>query len=182
MAGEMRALTVKQLWAGCIAHLDKRVENRPKRFPPALLGQPIAIHAGLSVDKSIEWPGTAEQHASLFASPAEWDAWRYWILGRKPRDETNWPAKLPLGAVVAVATITGSHWHEPRQAECGDGSYAYGVICSRWARPFCWHWQLADVRPLPEPVPCKGDLGLWRLPEDVEKAVRAQLSEDGNHA
>jgi hypothetical protein len=24
-------------------------------------------------------------------------------------------------------------------------------------------------------------LGLWRLPDDVEKAVREQLSEDGEH-
>ena len=28
---------------------------------------------------------------------------------------------------------------------------------------------------------CKGMLGLWRLPEDVEKAVRAQLEATGGH-
>ena len=178
--GEMRGLSVKQIWAGCIAHLDKRTENRGRRFPPALLGQPIAIHAGLTVDKGIEWPGTAEQHASLFASNAEWDAWRFWQIGGQVRDKDNWPAKLPLGAVVAVATVTGSHEHGPG-VECGDGSYAYGVICSRWAQPGRWHWQLADVRPLPDPVPCKGMLGLWRLPEDVEKLVRAQLEEGAEH-
>ena len=47
---ELRALTVRQPWAACIAHLDKRVENRPKPFPPSLLGEEIAIHAGLAVD------------------------------------------------------------------------------------------------------------------------------------
>ncbi len=29
--------------------------------------------------------------------------------------------------------------------------------------------------PLAEPVPCRGALGLWRVPDDVESAVRAQL-------
>jgi hypothetical protein len=37
-----------------------------------------------------------------------------------------------------------------------------------------------DVRLLPGPVQCGGALKLWRLPDDVEKAVRAQL-EDGEH-
>ena len=31
------------------------------------------------------------------------------------------------------------------------------------------------ITALREPVPCKGALGFWRLPEGVEKAVRAQL-------
>jgi len=76
------------------------------------------------------------------------------------------------GAIVAVATLTGCHneaTEEPRAS------------CSPWAQRDACHWQLANVRPLPEPVPCKGMLGLWRLPEDVEKAVRAQLGEDENH-
>lgn len=37
--------------------------------------------------------------------------------------------------------------------------------------------KLANARPLSEPVPCRGMLGLWRLPEEAEKAVRAQLEE-----
>jgi hypothetical protein len=47
--------------------------------------------------------------------------------------------------------------------------------CSPWAARGRHHIELAGVRPLAEPVPCKGALGLWRLPEDVEKAVREQL-------
>lgn len=38
-------------------------------------------------------------------------------------------------------------------------------------------WVLGDVFALPEPVPCRGSLGLWRVPDDVEDAVRAQLPE-----
>ena len=35
---------------------------------------------------------------------------------------------------------------------------------------------------LNKPVPCRGSLGLWRLPEDVEAAVRAQLDAQGECA
>lgn len=51
----------------------------------------------------------------------------------------------------------------------------HGVGCDPWAVRGQFHWELDDVRPLPDPVPCRGALGLWRLPEDVEKAVREQL-------
>jgi ASCH domain len=32
---------------------------------------------------------------------------------------------------------------------------------SPWAMPGSLHWLLEDPRPWPEPVPAKGDLGLW---------------------
>jgi hypothetical protein len=82
----------------------------------------------------------------------------------------EWPevAAHPLGVVIAVATVTRSclPW------EC------HGE-CSPWAIKGQDHWHLEDVRPLPEPVPCRGMLGLWRLPEDAEKTVRAQLEVPG---
>ncbi len=34
---------------------------------------------------------------------------------------------------------------------------------------------LAKPRPLERPVPCRGALNLWKLPDDVEREVRAQL-------
>jgi hypothetical protein len=50
--------------------------------------------------------------------------------------------------------------------------------CSQWAVRGQFHITLTKVRPLAEPIPCRGALGLWRLPEDVEKAVRKQLEAD----
>jgi hypothetical protein len=179
MADELRALTIRQPWAGCIAHLDKRVENRTRPAPRRLVGSTIAIHAGLAMERrSVQWMPDGEKFATLFASQAEWDAWRLWHLGgRNPRDNANWPPKLALGAVVAVARVTGSHLHRTG-VPCGDGSYAYGILCSPWAQPDQWHWQLTEVRPLAEPVPCKGSLALgWPLPDDVDHQVRAQLKE-----
>jgi len=38
-------------------------------------------------------------------------------------------------------------------------------------------WLLRDVVALPAPVPCRGALGLWRVPEAVEAAIFEQLSD-----
>lgn len=67
------------------------------------------------------------------------------------------------GAVLAVAEITGC-------CDCGDR-------CTPWSQrgPGVFHWQVANVRRIPRPVPAKGALGLWTLSEDVEIPVRAQL-------
>lgn len=46
--------------------------------------------------------------------------------------------------------------------------------CGKWAAHGQCHWRLADPRPLPEPVPCNGALGLWTPTPDVMAAVLAQ--------
>ena len=150
MGETMRALTIKPPWSEAIRYGTKRVENRSWPAPAFALRTVIAIHAGKGFDYDAVFP-------------------------RSPM--TLPPADCALGAVVAVA----------RLANCHDSPDCYGSLqrpgsgqhplCSPWAIRFQWHWLLADVRPLAEPVPCRGALGLWRLPEDVEKAVREQLSE-----
>jgi hypothetical protein len=51
-----------------------------------------------------------------------------------------------------------------------------GCECGPWAVAGQFHWRLADRRQLPEPVPCKGRLGLWDLTAEVKAAVMAQLA------
>ena len=38
--------------------------------------------------------------------------------------------------------------------------------------PFGWH--IRGVAPLETPIPCKGALGFWRVPEDVEAKILEQ--------
>jgi len=71
-----------------------------------------------------------------------------------------------LGAVLAVAELTGCH--------LADG------CCEPWGFPTysggpAFHLTIAHVRRLARPVECRGQLGLWSLPPDVEAAVRSQL-------
>jgi hypothetical protein len=73
------------------------------------------------------------------------------------RDALNsWPDTR--GAILATATLTDCH--------------AAAGCCAPWGEPNVFHWELADVTALPEPVPCKGRLGLWTPPGDVLATVR----------
>ncbi|MFD5882580.1 ASCH domain-containing protein [Streptomyces yangpuensis] len=64
-------------------------------------------------------------------------------------------ADFTTGAVIAVGRLRGCH-------------FATGGCCAPWGDPETFHWELTDLRPLPEPVPAKGKLGLWRLPADLD--------------
>ncbi|PPI89218.1 ASCH domain-containing protein [Nocardia nova] len=45
--------------------------------------------------------------------------------------------------------------------------------CAPWGfqEPGTWHWVLADPKPLPEPVPAPGRLGLYWVPGDLIAGV-----------
>jgi ASCH domain len=83
-----------------------------------------------------------------------------------------WPCPgLPLrrrvrGAVIAVAVVTGCH----HASECRLRP------CSPWAAAGQYHWEMAQVRPLPAPVPARGSRRLWPLPPQAAQAVRLQLA------
>ncbi len=61
---------------------------------------------------------------------------------------------------------------------CTARENAGGCECGPWAVAGQFHWRLADARPLAEPVPGKGRLGLWSLTPDADAAVRDQLVAD----
>jgi len=147
---ELRALTVRQPWAHMIAHCGKNVENRGRQTRYRGL---LAVHAGAAS----RWDRSGEQ------SPLVRQAWRE--CGHLPAHLDRGSPWINLGAVIAVAELAGCHHSD----ECGR--------CSAWSQPDGWHWELRDVRPLRAPVPCKGKLGLWRLPEYAEKGVREQLED-----
>jgi hypothetical protein len=169
---ELPALTVKQPWAHMIANLGKLVENRTWETRYRGL---LAIHAGAYSG----WDKNAE--TSLVAL----EAWKRWA-GVPATGEVATPLTrgdafsfFSFGAVIAVAEVVGCHHSD----ECMHAEYlvppGQRTGCSPWAVRGQWHIELVNVVPLGEPVPCRGKLGLWRLPEDVEKAVRAQL--EGGH-
>lgn len=58
------------------------------------------------------------------------------------------------GAVVAVAQLIDCH-------------RAQGDCCPPWGAPGQHHILLADVRPLTEPVPMRGGLGIRPVPADL---------------
>lgn len=148
----MKALTLHQPWATCIAQHGKRVENRTWA-PHAIIGQRIAIHAGKKFDPVA--------HTMLV---------HFHGVPLAERED------LPFGAVVATARVAG--W--VRFVRRGD--ILYNDFCGITSKQACdarrstwWAgpigWILEDVVEI-KPVACKGAQGLWRLPADVERTVR----------
>ena len=97
----------------------------------------IAFH-GKTVENRTwptRWRGTVLIHAANTADPHH---------PFNP-DQVTW--NQVRGAVIAVATL--------------EDCYADDGMCTFWSEDGAFHWVLADVRPLAEPVACSGRLGLW---------------------
>jgi activating signal cointegrator 1 len=181
----MKALTVRQPHASLIAAGVKTIETRGQRTHHR---GPLAIHAGLH--RPVEG-----------ADVGDW--WWCWDVdqGAIVRQSEWGQHPAPLGAIVAVVDVVDCVPIDPREwtartggpftghSKMGDGSDAElwwsdgqrPRITFDWEaqRPYGdftpgrWAWLLTDVRPLPEPVPCRGAQGLWNVLGDVE----AQLGE-----
>lgn len=162
-----RALRFEGDWVASLAQARRAIgltdappasEAPPADLPALTIRQPwlAAILAG---DKRVEnrsWPTKYRGFIALHAARA---------LSREGRDDPLVQAvlarpgapALTTGALVATARITDCH----RDIGC----------CRPWGQPGLYHWTLADVRPLPEPIPATGRLGLWH----PDPALRAQL-------
>ncbi len=57
--------------------------------------------------------------------------------------------ELPRGVVLGTVELVGCVRGHP----------------SPWAEADCWNWLVADPRPLAAPVPAKGKLGMWDVPD-----------------
>jgi hypothetical protein len=142
----MKALTVRQPWAWAIAMGHKPIENRDWTTP---YRGPLAIHAASRWDD------------------AGADALREVVrimrqLGLTyPRNLAADEPHSGLGKVIAVVDLLGI---------CPGGQ----CDCGPWAQPASRHWRLADPHRLATPVPARGHLGLWDIPQaDVVRGLMA---------
>jgi hypothetical protein len=141
----MRALTLRPHWAHAVAHMGKRIENRSRPIPKALVGCRVAIHAGATLPR----------------------LWLDDLIESSPKPVT------PIGAdeivtrhIVATAVL---NWWEWPAGDTVCDTPPWGFIDSI----FWWH--LAEVRTLASPIPMqRGQLGLWHLPEDISKQLENQ--------
>lgn len=166
----LRGLSLRQPYADLVALGAKRVETRGRDIG-AQPGQVVAIHASLKAFSLDEWPAawTAHHHAS--------------------RGEL-----VPLRRIVAVARVAAVHWtstvfraglmHPCYPKRRGDADALDRACDGRWLEEIAvGDWSegrflivLRDVVRLREPVPCRGSLGLWRVPEGPRDVVRAQVA------
>jgi hypothetical protein len=158
----MRALSIMQPWAslivgGPLASGVKRTENRGAvvaRAARSLVGQRIAIHASKKLDED----GIHALRSGLF--------------GLRPEEVPHDPlSAFPRGAVVGVATLERVFGRGDLLSEDEARFYVGGLLEEGTAFGLSF-----GQRHRIEPVPCKGALGFWTMPADVERAVSAQLA------
>lgn len=157
------ALSVMQPWAsliigGPLSPGVKPIENRTWKPSPMLVGRRIAIHASKKIDL-----GAIEE---LLDGAIEGFQRAWWPYAT--------PKEFPTSAVLGIATLVRVHVGEPFGLV--DPTYPAGMPddCKRWyGGPV--GLELRDVVRI-EPVSCKGALGFWRMPGDVEQAVRQQIA------
>ncbi|WP_028472982.1 ASCH domain-containing protein [Nocardioides alkalitolerans] len=162
----MRALTVQQPWAWSIVHGGKDVENRTQAWS---YRGPLAIHAGARLSER-----------GCMAVPDLLDA-------TQPEKVAEYAlADLAYGAIIGVVELVDVHVSHapdptssaPQQPACCDSPWAetsYDEHGGRTRRDVV-HLVLEDPRPLAEPVPCRGMLGLWTPPLDVLAQIAAEVT------
>jgi hypothetical protein len=152
----VKALTLTQPWASLVMAGVKRIETRG--WQTRYRG-PLVIHAARG------W--TAETHA-LARDLMDRD-----ILPARPGVVERYGGHnpdLPLGAALGIAQLVDVCptfvLGKPVTARAPGGGRAawYVTELERELGDYSegrYAWLLADPEPFPEPVPCKGALGLW---------------------
>jgi activating signal cointegrator 1 len=192
-------LSLHQPWASLIAIGAKRFETRSWPAPNAMIGRSIAIHAAKTVtslrDLCDEGVEAGWEHGVIgdfqvgycASSSDEGTRGETFIV---EHSGSTWPRlfdeKLPLGAIVATATLAASipigersitveHIEPNENSEALTwvrplgpmlrGSKISDVSADRpygdWG-PSRWAWRLTDVQPLAKPVPFIGGQGFSR--------------------
>lgn len=96
------------------------------------------------------------------------DEWEYanFIAWTKQRFPANAFNTLPTWQQV-------SGWRGKLIAVCDYAvSYTPGDAVWNYGYPVWWH--LTKLRLLPEPIPCRGSVGMWRLPKEIYNICRKQ--------
>jgi hypothetical protein len=168
----MRILTVRQPWAWAIIHGGKDIENRVRNIAGDYRG-PVAIHAARA-----DAEGAPE---SLWLKHADFyrDLYRSWGV----QGEVIATMRAYIIGVVDLSDV-----HVCRSSNrgfmtpvCFDPVTPIGATCSEWAQfepnTDTYHLELANPRPLPEPIPFKGALGLRTLDDDTTARILAQIGE-----
>lgn len=170
----MKGLTLHQPWASLVAIGEKDIETRS--WATSYRGE-LAIHAG----KSFPYDQKMLCLDPAFSPRLEAAG----CIVREPQRPNVRRLALPRGAIVAVAelrrclsveriwfslkgvTTWPTHPDDwlatPREQLYGDFS------------PGRFGWLLANVRRLPEPIPCRGAQGLWDVPAEVAAEIRRQI-------
>lgn len=152
----IRALSLTQPWASLVAIGAKEWETRS--WPTPYRGQ-VAIHASKGYPRNCRELESEEPFMSALK-----------------RGLTN-PHALPTGSIIALADLEECLPTEAVLPRIGENEKAFGDYY-----PGRYAYRLAHVLQLPRPIPCRGALGFWPIPDDVVAQIYMQLREEMAHA
>jgi hypothetical protein len=75
---------------------------------------------------------------------------------------------LPLGKVVAVVRFLEAHKTE--HTTVSEEERCYGDYT-----PGRFAWRCDEVFKLPEPIPVRGALGVWALPDEIKRSIASLM-------
>ena len=67
-----------------------------------------------------------------------------------------------LSALVQYQAVDAEPEEEP-----------WRVQAQFWNEGYRYWWLLSNIRKLPAPIPCRGNVGMWQLPTDLQRAFDA---------
>lgn len=161
----MKAITIHQPWAGLISIGAKRFETRGWKTN---YRGPIAIHAGKK-----------DPHSVMLSLPHHISTTIYSCFYENLGIQSGALRKMNVGCIVATANLTGCY--EIRIDHTGDAVLLSGGVPYHWigrgSPEFSfgfydqgrYAWEMNDVHQLSEPIPAKGQQGLWNW-EPLPKA------------
>lgn len=168
----MKVITLWEPFATLIACAAKPTETRS--WPTSYRG-PLLIHAALRRDEEVV--ADCRRCGRLLRDALASGCWRF----PSPAHEAaaDRPFGDAIGRVLAVASLVDCK-PTPSGGTPADRPYATRPVhrldyeFGDWS-PGRFGWRLADVRPLPVPVPWRGQRGLRDAPPGLAELVESQL-------
>lgn len=154
----MKALTVYQPWATLIAIRAKTIETRTRSTS---YRGPIAIHAAARRPEA--WLQVGPWWISDHGTPS----YPFWMSRASDGGRDFEEHHLPLGCIVATCVLA-----DVRPIESFPGGSGFRGTVEEVTRldherafgdftPGCFAWLLDDIVQLDEPIPARGQQGLW---------------------
>ena len=117
------------------------------------------------------WPSPSEGRAAISCSKSfcreEYEQFIAWASVNLPPDDFE---KLPSWREVKdwPGKVVGVCDYKARARGTGDP-------CEAWDEGYPYWWDLSNVVRLPEPIPCRGNVGMWSLPPSIAQSVLEQV-------
>lgn len=143
----LRAISLIQPWASLVVMGFKRIETRS--WNTKHTGD-LVIHASKTM------PCRLGERLTLGEFEVECD--RAGLLLRGPME---WPYRLPVGAVIGRADLMYTRSTNSPECKPDDRNRALGDFS-----PDRYAWYLNGAQRC-GPIPCKGGLSLWTVPDDI---------------